>query len=173
MCLGSSPSSGNRVDDCQSAYIKTPDELPAVNLKWKSTSIFSAWSSPKSRMFCFAREALMVGELSDEEARSAARVAGMAGAVEGIGPYGRTPLLLAGLAAATGVAAAKTKNIKAIEVLYKNEEELIGLFIVVSDPETIGEILASVPPNIIAASKEAVLEEWRQLHKTNGGRWCQ
>jgi hypothetical protein len=124
-------------------------------------------------MFCFAREALMVGELSDKEARSTARVAGMAGAVEAIGSYGRTSLLLSGFAAATGVAAAKTENIKAIEVLYKNEKELIGLFTVLSDPETIGEILASVPPDIIAASSEAVLEEWRRLHKTNRGRWCQ
>jgi len=60
-----------------------------------------------------------------------------------------------------GLATAKTKNIKGIAVLYRNEEESLAIFKAVGSPVVVNEILSSVASNILLPYDE-LLAEWRK-----------
>ena len=154
--LGTLPSKGRYIGDQRSKCDETPEGFPMVSLNWESRSFFSkeTWLGPAEQSFVFAEQAVLMAELPEEAAKSAARAAGW---VEGAGvlPYGGLLTLVAG---ALGSNVANTWNMKGIAVLYKNEKEKSGIFDAVSAPAVVDRIVASVSPDKIVSYDELKAE---------------
>jgi hypothetical protein len=137
---------------------------PAVHLKWENRAFFSKENmfGPKESWFIFARDASLVAELSEKEAKQVARVhgasagsnvmrySGVAGPVSG--------LLGLALGAAAGALSSKTRGASGIAVLYKNDKQRLGIFSLVGPAEVIGAILACLPKGVVVSDEQLKAE---------------
>lgn len=144
---GTLPVEGKHVDDQICVYNKNSEGLPRINLKWANSSFFSKemWLGPSKQWFVFRQDASLIAELSETEVKNATQAAEFVRGSKRL-PYGGVLTLILGAAASVG---AKTKNMKGVAVLYKNEEQRLGIFEVTGQEEVINEILISMQQNNI------------------------
>lgn len=128
------PKKGYFIKEGSYDYFTNPDGFPAFAFRWQGI-VFRG----SKAQFVFARDALRIGRIPDDVARSQARRAGFMGATR---VPGLLPSLIIG---AIGAATARTSNIKGFGVFYNNEEGHLAAFFAVASPEIVDEILCSVP----------------------------
>jgi hypothetical protein len=155
------PAKGHYIADQRCTFFSSDQGLQGILVKWESVSFFSraTWLGPSEKWFGFTRDASLVAELTQKQAKSVSRAAGIAQGKQV--PFSLSTLL-ALTTAFVGAATAKAHDIKAISVLYRNEERSLAMFSAVSSPEAISEILASMPANAIASNEEQLWAEWRK-----------
>jgi hypothetical protein len=141
--------SGMHIPKQECDYFKTEDGIPAIMARWEGP-----FFGHRQQAFVFARDALAVARLSDDFARLQARLSGFSkwdayGArlsLSGGPAAGIIGMLITGL---VGVLTADTANIKGLAVIYLNDKQKQSNFHAVAAPETVDEILASIPAHKI------------------------
>jgi hypothetical protein len=157
------PSEGLYVTN-QTSRCGNYDGGPAVNLKWQSRAFFSKENmlGPKESWFIFTRDASLVAELSEKEAKQVARVHGASAGANGMrmtafsGPV--AGLLGLALGAAAGALSSKTRGVGGIAVLYRNDKQRLGIFDLVGPAEVVGAILACLPKGVVVSCEQLQAE---------------
>jgi hypothetical protein len=131
------PKRGRYIGEGKHEYFLTPDGTPVMHFRWRGL----LFNGPKMD-FVFPRDAVQIGRVADDAAKSAARwSSAQHGSIAG-GPGGiLTSLIWAGIGAAT----ARTSGVKGFGVLYKNGEGEVAAFMAVASPEIVDEIFRAVP----------------------------
>jgi hypothetical protein len=159
------PWRGKHIAEQSCEYFKTPQGLPAIQIKWKGL-LFSQAEGP----FVFAHDASNVARVSDDKARFEAKASAFSGggevgtwagaqsgmSAEGLGPTlgGRLGTLMPGAARR---ALFKPSEIKGFAVSFINEDGGRCYFMVVAAPEVVEEILASIPPEKMRCDGDPLL----------------
>src|SRR2546422_795103 len=94
------PDRGRYIPDQTAEYCRTSDGLPAMKFTWQGTFLRSG-----QELFVFARDATTITELTDDEARTCARLSGFSRG--GSLVLGLIPKMVGG---AVGAATAKTSG---------------------------------------------------------------
>ena len=136
------PARGKHIPEGKCEYVISKDG-PAMKFRWQGIM-----RKGDRDVFVFPRDAVAVGRVSDELAKSQARWSRFFSS-------GTTAAVLGGIVGnlaegAVRAAATSTKNIEGIGVHYSNEKGEFGGFLAVATPEIIDEILDSMPEDKLA-----------------------
>lgn len=131
------PKKGYFIREGSYDYFTTPEGLPAFAFRWQGI-VFRG----SKAQFVFARDALRIGRIPDDVARSQARKAGFtAGRIGAVGGG----IIISTIVGAIRAATTRTSDIKGFGAFYNNEDGNLAMFLAVASAEIVDEIFNSVP----------------------------